>query len=154
MRFIWTDYRADDEETVEKWMDHTARRNTGCDDGWAEYANACMEDEDTVLGENFWLMKVSGDGEPFAAIAVGLWEGELTISELVVAPEKRGHGFGSALLRELLDNSGTILGKEFESARAVIFPDNAASQKAFENAGFRFESAHPDGDAWYYTFRK
>ena len=154
MRFLWTDYLAADEETVETWMDRTARENTGCDDGWADYANACMQEADTVLGENFWLMKVSEDGEPFAAIAVGLWEGELTISELVVAPEKRGRGFGSALLMELLNNSSAILGKEFISAKAVIFPDNVASQRAFEKAGFRFESAHPDGDAWYYAYRK
>ena len=89
-----------------------------------------------------------------AAIAVGLWKGELTISELIVAPEKRSRGSGSALLIELLENSGGILGKDFESAKAVIFPDNAASQKAFERAGFHFESAHPDGDAWYYVYRK
>ena len=26
------------------------------------------------------------------------------------------------------------------------------AQKAFEKAGFRFEQAHPDGDAWYYRY--
>ena len=154
MRFIWTDYRKADVETVEKWMDLAARKNTGCEDGWAEYANACIQDKDTVLGENFWLMKVSEEETPFAAIAVGLWEGELTVSELVVAPEKRGCGLGAALLTELLENCGEILGKDFVSAKAVIFPDNAASQKAFEKAGFHFEAAHPDGDAWYYAYRK
>ena len=154
MRFAWTDYHAADAEAVETWMDHTARKNTGCEDGWADYANACAEEADTVFGENFWLMVVSEDGAPFAAIAVGLWEGDLTISELVVAPEKRGCGLGPALLRELLENSGAILGKEFTTAKAVIFPDNAASQKAFEKAGFRFESAHPDGDAWYYVYTR
>ena len=154
MRFIWTDYHTDDDEIVEKWMDRTARENTGCEDGWAEYANACIQEKDTVLNENFWLMKVSEGGEPFAAIAVGLWKGELTISELVVAPEKRGRGLGSALLIELLKNSRAILGTEYGSAKAVIFPGNAASQRAFEKAGFLFESAHPDGDAWYYVYRK
>ncbi len=154
MRFIWTEYHREDAETVEKWMDGTARKNTGCEDGWAEYADACMREPETVMGENFWLMTVSEDGTPFAAVAVGLWEGELTISELVVAPEKRGRGSGTALLAELLENSGAILGKDFVSAKAVIFPDNAASQRAFEKAGFHFESAHPDGDAWYYAYRK
>ena len=154
MRFIWTEYHREDAETVEKWMDSTARKNMGCEDGWAEYADACMREPETVMGENFWLMTVSEEGTPFAAIAVGLWEGELTISELVVAPEKRGRGSGPALLAELLENSGAILGKDFISAKAVIFPDNAASQRAFEKAGFHFESAHPDGDAWYYAYRK
>ena len=143
MRFIWTEYRREDAETVEKWMDSTARKNTGCEDGWAEYADACMREPETVMGENFWLMTVSEEGTPFAAIA-----------ELVVAPEKRGRGSGTALLAELLENSGAILGKDFVSAKAVIFPDNAASQRAFEKAGFHFESAHPDGDAWYYVYRK
>ncbi len=154
MRFIWTDYHTDDDEIVEKWMDRTARENTGCEDGWSDYADACLREKDIVLNKNFWLMKVSENGEPFAAIAVGLWEGELTISELVVAPEKRGCGLGSALLIELLKNSGAILGTEYGSANAVVFPGNVASQRAFEKAGFHFESAHPDGDAWYYVYRK
>lgn len=45
-----------------------------------------------------------------------------------------------------------ILGRTIKDAEAVIFPDNIASQKAFEKAGFIFYSEHPDGDAWNYRY--
>ena len=38
-------------------------------------------------------------------------------------------------------------------ADAVIFPSNKASQKAFEKAGFKYETIHPDGDAMYYIYK-
>ena len=154
MRFAWRDYDLNDGAVAEEWMDDVARRNTGCDDGWGSYVRYWMEEDDTIPGENFWCKIISENGEPFAAAAVGYWEGLFTISEIVIAPEKRGRGYGSALIRELLENGEVILGKEIVSANAVIYPDNLASQKAFEKAGFRFESVHPDGDAWYYVYHK
>ena len=79
-------------------------------------------------------------------------EGRLTISEFIVSPEMRNQGHGTAILRELLRYTQEILGVSFQQAVAVIFPNNQASQRAFEKAGFIFESSHPDGDAWYYVY--
>lgn len=42
--------------------------------------------------------------------------------------------------------------KSIVKANAVIYPNNIASQKAFEKAGFTFVSAHPDEDAWNYEY--
>lgn len=154
MHFKWIDYSPDNAAVVESWLDDTAKRNTGCDDGWADVVDYWMHEPDSIPGENFWCKVILDNGKPFASVAVGLWDGVFTVSEIVVNPEKRGQGYGSAALKELLTNGRTILGKDIETAKAVIYPDNIASQKAFERAGFTFESAHPDGDAWYYIWKK
>ena len=65
--------------------------------------------------------------------------------EVLVAPEKRGQGKGSALIKELLDHE-EILGFIIQESEAVIYPGNTASQKAFENAGFTHHHNHTDGD--------
>ncbi len=74
----------------------------------------------------------------------------MIISEIIIAPEKRGMGYGSALIRELTENTLDIIGKNVKLFEAVIFPSNIASQKAFEKSGFKFVSSHSDDDAWYY----
>lgn len=159
MRFTWSDYGEEYFDLVESWLDDEARRMMGFDDGdedtWRAYYEYWIHDELTRLGENYWHKIVSVCGKPFAVMAVFLTgEKELSVSEYLVAPDMRNKGYGSAALTELLNFSDRIIGKESESAKAVIYPNNIASQKAFVKAGFQFESAHPDGDAWYYSYRK
>ncbi len=152
MQLIWLDYTDAHAETVESWMDAEAKRETGCDDGWADYIDDLRKDPTIRFGENFWCKMIFADGIPATVIAMGEENGELVVSEIVTAPEKRRQGIGSAALTELLVCHRQILGKGIKSAMAVIFPDNIPSQKAFEKAGFCFESSHPDGDAWYYRW--
>lgn len=136
-------------------MDEDARRFTGCDEGWFDYVDCMMHDEISRPGENFWCKVILGGDTPFASAAL-FWadEGILCISEYVVAPEFRGKGMGSAALRELLRNGEEIIGKHVTEARAVIFVNNPGSKRAFEKAGFRYESTHPDGDAEYYVYNE
>jgi RimJ/RimL family protein N-acetyltransferase len=99
-----------------------------------------------------WAKMFCVDGTPVGVCLLGMENSVLTVSEILIDPMQRGKGYGSAALQELLAEGSAILGKQILSAKAVIYPDNIASQKAFEKAGFRFESAHPDGDAWYYRY--
>ncbi len=154
MKYTWTDYSYIYKELVEPWIDEQARRFTGCDDGFDEYYQYWVNDSETKLGENFWTKIIIDDGEPIGIIALGLWDGVFNISEFIVRPDKRGRHLGSDILKELLIHSKNIIGSEIKHATAVIYPNNVASKKAFENAGFVFQSSHPDGDAWNYRFYK
>ncbi|MBQ8548145.1 MAG: GNAT family N-acetyltransferase [Lachnospiraceae bacterium] len=154
MKFTWEDYSATYKDIVETWLDEEAKKFTGCDDGFEEYYNYWINDVDTKLSENFWAKVIIQDNIPVGVMTIALWENVFTISEYIIRPDYRGKGIGSSALAELLAESKMILGIEISDACAVIYPNNVPSQKAFEKAGFQFESEHPDGDAWNYKYRK
>lgn len=153
-KFAWEDYSSDYREVVEAWLDEEAKRFTGCDDGFEDYYNYWVNEVDTKVGENFWAKIILWDNFPVGVIVLGLWENVFTVSEYIISPEYRGQGIGSSALAELLKESQKILGVEIIDACAVIYPNNISSKKAFEKAGFRFVSEHPDGDAWNYKYKR
>lgn len=153
MKYDWKDYSKDYRDAVESFLDDEAIQNTGCDDGFEAFYDYWIGDADTRLNENFWFKVISTDQKPIAIIAIAKSpQNEFTVSEFIVAPNERKVGHGKAILKELLSNSSTILGERIDLARAVIFPSNIASQRAFAGAGFDFSFTHPDGDALYFEF--
>lgn len=122
------------------------------DDGFHDFYEYWSNEDGFVVGENFWCKVVFENDEPFAVIAFDLCEGKLLIMETLVTPEKRGQGRGSKLIKELLENAKTIIGVDIHKAEVTIYPSNIASQRAFENAGFRYHSTHEDRDAMTYIY--
>ena len=154
MNMIWKDYDPDTMPFVEDWLDEQAVHTTGMDDGWRAFHEYWITEGGCVPGTDYWCKVVYDDEIPFAIIALSLHEGVSHIMELLMKQEMRGRGLGTMLLRELLSNGETIIGHPIEKATAVIFPDNLASQMAFEHAGFTFDYADEDGDAWNYSYSK
>ena len=153
MNFKWIDYSRELADTVEGLLDEEAVRMTGIDEGFDDYYSYWANEENTVLGENFWCKVILKENTPVGVMVLGKSpDGEFVMSEIIVSPAMRGHGVGSAVLCEFLDNGEYIIGQKTKKVMAVIFPGNTASQKCFEKAGFKFSSAHPDGDAWYYRY--
>lgn len=155
MTFTWENYRVertDIVETVEKLFDYEAMRFTGCDDGFRAFYDYWYNE---LGGEDFWCKTVFLNGDLIAVIALAKApDGVFTVQELAVSSEKRGRGYGSAILSELLRYSREIIGQEIIAANAVIFPDNTASQRAFQNAGFECVGISVEKDATYYQYRK
>lgn len=154
MKYHWIDYSSAYREMVESWMDEDAKRFTGCDEGFDSYYQYWVKEPETKPGENFWAKIILADTDPSGIIVIGFWDNLFTISEFIIRPDRRGRHMGSSALAELLVQSEDIIGVKMKNVDAVIFPNNAASQKAFEKAGFVFHSKHPDGDAWNYVFRE
>ncbi len=152
MTYQWQDYTSADAPVAEFFLDDAARRFTGCEESWEDYCTYWLHEPETRLGENFWAKVIYLDDTPIAVMALFLSDGVLLVSEYIISPAMRGKGHGSAILRDLLVHGREILSFEISRARCVIFPNNHASIRAFEKAGFRFETAHPDGDALYYVY--
>lgn len=152
MQFEWIDYSPEFERTVDSWLDEDAVRSTGLDEGFGSFFRYWIKEDGTRYRENFWVKIIQKKTVPVGVIAVGLSENSFILSELVISPGFRRKGLGSSALSEFIGSSEDIVGVRCDRATAVIFPDNIASQKAFEKAGFRYVSEHPDGDAWYYEF--
>lgn len=154
MNFKWEDYNPDTMQYVEKWLDKKAVRMTGNDDGWRSFYEYWANVDYNIVGENYWCKVVFENEKPFAVMALGLYEGNITIMEILVAPKMRGKGKGSKMIKELLNNGKSIIGFDIHKADTVIYPSNIASQKAFTKAGFKYKSTHEDGDAMNYVYEK
>lgn len=133
-------------ELLDTWLDADARKYTGIENGagWnGDIAYWKNESPDTF--QAFLL----GDPEPAAAVYCFLEPDRLHIGEILVDPDKRGNGLGTAVLKFLLYSYA-----QCETATAVIFPSNFPSRRAFAKAGFCHTSTNPDGDAEYWTFHR
>lgn len=137
MNFLWHDYNPETMNFVEDWLDESAIRFTGLDEGFRDFYKYWANADGFVVGENFWCKIAFENDVPFAVIAFCLHEHTIIIMEVLVAPDKRGQGKGASLLRELLGNED-IIGFTVQKSEAVIYVGNTASQKAFENAGFKY----------------
>ena len=151
MNFAWLDYDPETMGYLENWLDADAVRTTGLDQGFRDFYDYWAKEDGFTVGENFWCKVVCENDEPFAVVAFGLYECKILIMEIVVAPEKRGQGMGTKLLKELLEEK-EIIGTGIQKSEAVIFPGNVASQKAFENAGFQYHHTHEDGSSMLYVY--
>ena len=149
---IWMNYSSDFEDAVEALFDEEAVRFTACDDGFKAFYDYWLAE----LGADNFFCKLAFLNERLISIIAlaGSDEGFYTIQEFVIAPDQRGKGYGTMILKELLKNSNDIIGADIQTAEAVIFPNNSASQRAFAKAGFEFVKSHPDGDALYFRYNK
>lgn len=153
MIFSWLDYDPHTMGYVENWLDESAVKCTGLDEGFRSFYEYWANEDGFVVGKNYWCKVVFDNDKPVAVIALCMNEGSVTVMEIVVDPEKRGQGIGRKLLKELLARED-IIGFSIVKSEAVIFPTNIASQKAFTNAGFRYHHTHEAGDALYYAYKK
>ncbi len=150
MRFRWEHYQDTQEALVDSWLDEAAVNFTRLDDGWKVFYDYWMQEAKESSNCKDYCFIVSENNIPFCVIYAATQDSQLTISEFVVDPDKRGKGYGSAAIKELMDHCSVLVGDHIRVAKAVIYPSNVVSQKVFEKAGFAYVSAHPDGDAWYY----
>ena len=120
MTFAWRDYTEADAPMADGWLDEEAIRHTGLDDGFDDCYRYWKEQPEIHMGENLWGKLFSVGDTPVGVCLLGMENGVLTVSELLIDPVKRGNGYGSAALKELLEKSGDILDKRFVSAKAVI----------------------------------
>lgn len=152
MQFEWTDYCAGNAALVDSWLDAAAVAMTGLDQGWDDYWNAVLADAVNYPGCRDFCKIIRKNGAPIAAICFGCYGGIATVSEIVVAPQYRGKGYGTRILRELVTHGDELLGEKVAKICAVVFPNNLPSQRAFTKVGFAFESAHEDGTSWNYVY--
>lgn len=59
--------------------------------------------QEQYAGASFDIVEL--DGEPVGRLYVARWPREIRIVDISLLPERRGHGIGGALLRQLLDEA-------------------------------------------------
>lgn len=155
MCFVWHDYDPQTMSFVEDWLDKSAVKSTGLDEGFRAFYEYWENEDEFVSGVNFWCKVVFENDEPFAVMAFCRHEDKIIIMEVLIKPEKRGLGKGTKLLKEFL-NCKEVTGFAIQKCEAVIYPNNTASQKAFEKAGFKHHHSQKDenGDSMNYVYQR
>ena len=154
MIYSWKDYDPKAMLFVDNWLEGQAVVLTGLEDGWNAFHNYWITEGGLTVGKDYWCKVVYINDDPLAVIAFSAEKEKYHIMEIVVKPEMRGKGHGTAMLRELLSDGKALFDHRIAEATAVIFPNNPASQRAFEKVGFVFDRGNDEGDVWYYSFTK
>lgn len=151
MDFHWRDYISADAELIDQWLDRDAAAMTGIDSGWDTYWNEVIADAVNYPGCRDFCKVVSISGVPVAAVVFGFYRGDAVVSEIVVAPSHRAKGVGSRIIKELVTHADIWFDEEIKQFCAIIFSQNIASQKAFQNAGFVMSCTHNES-TFEYTY--
>ena len=120
MDLVWWDYAPETMGYIEQWLDDAAVKTTGLDKGFRSFYEYCANEEGYIPGENFWCKVISKDAQPLAVIAFCEYERKVIIMELLIAPEKRGQGMGTEILKELLENKNITFRKNIKTARYTV----------------------------------
>jgi len=79
------------------------------------------------------FIATNSDGTPVGQVRFDIVQSNSAIVNVIVAPEFRRMGYGAALIREVVEAAS---GSELEAFHAFIKPENEASLRTFERAGF------------------
>lgn len=138
-KFVKTDFS--DIKKVSEWHKNESVRKWICIDNWAEYFEAVKN------APGYYLYSVYQDDTMLAHIAGESIDGWLAM-DIIVDPMKHGQGFGTAILLDMFARTPDLFGN-IHGYIANIYPNNIASKKCFEKAGFHYEKDGDDGEMVY-----
>ena len=127
-----------DIELLWEWANDPVTRQNSFDSAkipWEEHSAWCqkkLSDADCRL----WIAS-NGGSAPVGCVRFDCKESEATIS-LTVAPSARGKGYGTKIIQQACDR--LFAESQFHLVHAYVKPENIASVKVFEAAGFRYDS--------------
>lgn len=127
-----------DIELLWEWANDPDTRQNSFDSAkipWEEHSAWCqkkLSDADCRL----WIAS-NGGSAPVGCVRFDCKESEATIS-LTVAPSARGKGYGTKIIQQACDR--LFADSPLHLIHAYIKPNNLASVKVFEAAGFRYDS--------------
>jgi len=134
MALSWRSARMDDAVLLWRWANDAETRRRSFNPAPIPYADhlAWLDGRLASAATRLWI--VSDEIGPVGQLRADLADGVAEIS-LAVAPERRGQGLGSAMLRQALSAVAAAWGDV--RLRARVFADNAASLRMFRRCGFR-----------------
>ena len=143
MKFEWKNYRPKEHALLEIWFEKGFSSNS-----WliSKYATTSFTDDyESVRGGCNFMKVVSHNGEPVAVVGVrDLIEYESKgrkirygmINPIVVNPKLLGKGYGTAVVKDLVENLKEITGISFRRLEAMVEKTNERSLRLFRGQGF------------------
>lgn len=127
-----------DIELLWEWANDPVTRQNSFDSAkipWEEHSAWCQK-KLAAADCRLWIAS-NGGNAPVGCVRFDCKESEVTIS-LTVAPSARGKGYGTKIIQQACDR--LFAESQFHLVHAYIKPENIASVKVFEAAGFLYDS--------------
>jgi L-amino acid N-acyltransferase YncA len=136
MQVEFRSFEQADLDVIRSWFDdaETARRMSYPTDEWFAYVSSDIA--------RCWVA-TDVDGEVLAHIQVDRADAERGYVDLVVRPDLRGRGLGTAVLKAFVTGPG----RAYAALEGAIAPDNAASLACAQRSGFDL-LPEPDQDGF------
>lgn len=153
MRFKWKDYSNIHENELESWMSDKDILKYACNSSFKDDYEYYLNCNEYKLGESFFCKVVTDNNIILAVlILLGGKDYPLTINPIIVNPLYHNKGYGSLVIKDLVNNIKTIIPYNYKYLQAGIDINNKASIRVFEKCGFYLHSTHPDGDFLFYRY--
>lgn len=152
MFFKWVDYCEKYEAEIESWMNDEETRLADFD-SIKETHEEHLSAGEYPYGEEYFCKVVLEEAEIIAVVLI--FRGDkhpVIVNEFLVNPMQRNKGYGTKIIRELINNIREIIGFDSNAFEVCIYPSNKASMRAFEKAGFVLAGIHADGDCTYWVY--
>ena len=147
MNFVWFDYNPNTMRFIENWLDENAVKSTGLDEGFRFFYEYWANEDGFVVGKNFWCKVAFENDKPLGVIAISQNEHKTIIMEVLIAPDKRGQGKGSTLLKELLNNEEILGFRKQKSEAGFSHPDYRCHSTLSEQYRCSQKGCDPSGPA-------
>ena len=155
MRFKWVDYCELYESETETWSKDEPTLKYAIDESVKEDHLYYLSETDYVHNETYFCKVVLEEDKIIAVVFLMCGEKwPLTINPIVVNPALRNQGYCKKAIKELIEHTASIIGRENYVFAAGIDLENIASVRAFEKVGFSLTDKHPAGDFGYYHYEK
>ena len=140
--YIFEEIRKDDCGLFNSWLKHEKINEWIGIDDYFDYFEAINPNPD------YFLIKASFDNKIIGEIGLEIID-EVGYIALMINPGEQSKGHGRKILELFMCRLNQIIGRKIKHVEAGIFPDNAASKRCFESAGFRFVKNGGDGEMLY-----
>lgn len=128
----------DDAKRLHTWRNDPQVRHHFFDPRPIEWAEHIRWIESVLQQKNCLLLVATADNHDVGSVRIDINDDEAEVS-IYLAPEEMGCGTGPAIIQAAVNYNSPFLGK-VKHFSARILPENVASRRAFEAAGFRVDN--------------
>lgn len=160
MNFVWEDYNYKKHKEIDKWINKSYSNHADEINTFAMFNEPLSKTAEwyqrNKLGDvKDYIKVITMNNKIISFVILNLCKLEdgtlqLGINPIVVNPKFFSHGYGTKIIKELIDEHGKIIPHKIDTLYAGIDNKNTKSKKLFVSAGFIKKGSSEDKIFDYY----
>lgn len=156
----WRDYDLERDRELDSWILPSYSENAALINEFAFYDESVSEqyiwylkNPEKLSTTEYWFKVVEIDGKVMALLILKLLyengKNVLSIDPIAVNPRFINQGYGTKIIKDLIENVETIIGRKVDTFHAAVEEKNILSKKVFAKLGFVEKKRSEDGEFIY-----